>query len=929
MPILFLFCSFFLNAQVLKEYYLEIKTGYNLGEIQKTINSDGSISITTNLNDFSNFVNNKEVYDFKKAFSTSITPRLQRVYLIILEEKEPFSDFLLRNEVKNIIALGEHELVGHYPNDYNELLFENPPNSALELIKAPLTWTITKGDPNILVGIADTKLDLNHEDLQGQIVDEILLYGASISHGTSVASMIAAKTDNGKGMASLGYNTKVVSASCNGGSYASLWEGLLQVSQYPGVKVVNCSWRSSYYNQYHELVVDEIDASGVLIVAAAGNSGTYYNYPASYDKTVSVTSVGSRYDIESYDSPNNWWLSWKDCYNGRPYNNTGGHTRNDKVDVTAPGQLILMATDDYYEYPEGYRLGIGTSMAAPIVSALAALIFSVNPNLTAQEVKQIIKSTADDIYHIPYNQQYIGELGTGRINAYRAVKTAECLLYPGGGLDLAMQNSNEDTFVEPDTETEFLWQSNDIWVRNQDDGTIIKVNQNPEYSGTTPSYVYVRVTNNSCVTSTGDDNLRLYWSKANTALTWPNHRNGTLFMQDPITQEDVLMGDEVGVLNIPVLGPGESKILEFEWNVPNPDDYANINTNPWHFCFLARIESLSDPMTVPEGLLTPANVRNNNNIIWKNVTVVDLLPNLTTAIGGVIGIGNPYDTPRAFNLEFKIDDSEVGKPIYEEAEVSLEMDTILYNAWQDGGYSTTYADSTNISNKKIITDNNAKLNNIQFGAHEIGTLNVKFNFLAKELINKKKYTLYVIQRDAVTNELIGGETYIVNKTPRHIFTANAGNDETINKSESITISAAQINEAAIYNWYDPDGNLIYTGTNLTVTPHVTKKYKLEIISDLDGYKDYDEVEVTVNPYHLESLVPNPASNQVTVNYDAEDANSAYLMVVSTTTGISNNYIINTATNSITFDISGYTTGNYSVALVCDGQIQDSKNLLKQ
>lgn len=110
---------------------------------------------------------------------------------------------------------------------------------------------------------------------------------------------------------------------------------------------------------------------------------------------------------------------------------------------------------------------------------------------------------------------------------------------------------------------------------------------------------------------------------------------------------------------------------------------------------------------------------------------------------------------------------------------------------------------------------------------------------------------------------------------------------------------------------------------------VTKPYKLEVITDNDGYKDYDEVEVTVNPYKLESLIPNPATSQVTVNYIADEATSAYLMVVSIVTSISNNYILDVNETSINLNVSSYTTGLYSVALVCDGEIVDSKNLAKQ
>lgn len=125
-----------------------------------------------------------------------------------------------------------------------------------------------------------------------------------------------------------------------------------------------------------------------------------------------------------------------------------------------------------------------------------------------------------------------------------------------------------------------------------------------------------------------------------------------------------------------------------------------------------------------------------------------------------------------------------------------------------------------------------------------------------------------------------------------------------------TKDAAQINEAAVYNWYDLEGNLIYTGPDLTVSPEVTKTYKLEIITDTDGYKDYDQV-------------------QVTVNYIVDEATSAYLMVVSTVTGISNNYILDTNETSININVSNYSSGFYTVALVCDGEIVDSKNLSKQ
>ena len=926
--------STFLTAQSRQDYYVVVETGIDLGTIQKIVNSDETITITSSISSFSDFINAKDVYHFAKAFPGAISPRLQRIYRMTLAEDEIFVDFLQNEEVAEIKKLGDLELLGHYPNDYIEVILENLPNTELDLIKAPLAWTITQGDPNVLVGLADTRIDFNHEDLQGQIAGHIDLYPFSMHHGTGVASLIAAKTNNSTGMASIGYNTRLVVASCNPYSLGSFLDGIWLLSLEPNVKVINCSIASLMYDSDTEKMFEEIADKGILVVASAGNENSQlYRYPAAYDSTLSVTSVGNRYPIGYHHNYTQdlWTWSWKDCHDFRPDSSPGySNTHNDKVDVCAPALGIVSAWDDYAAFPSGYRLQTNnTSSAAPIVSGLAGLIYSINPNFTAQQVKDIIRDTADDIYHIPYNQQYIGQLGTGRINAFRAVKTADCMVNPTPGLDLAMQNSNLDDFVEPDVNTEIQWQSDDIWVRNQDDGNLIETHQNPLYNALSPNYVYVRVTNNSCETSSGTDDLKLYWAKASTALYWPDHWNGTLYMPDPTDPTPVLAGDEIGTLDIPVLSPGESKILEFQWAVPNPQDYVGINPNPWHFCLLARIDTPNDPMTYPEGIIITENVKNNNNLAWKNTTIIEMVPTATSQIGGVVAVGNPYASNHTFNLQFKKDGNELGKPIYQEAEVSLEMDNILYDAWVRGGNSATYVDSTNIPNKKIVVTNNASLNNIQMYPNEIGTLNVSFNFLTNQLTAKNNYTYHVIQRDASSNAVIGGETYKVSKKSRPVFTADAGTDEAIDRSESVTITAAQINEAAVYNWYDPDGNLIYTGTDLTVSPSVTQSYKLEIITDTDGYKDYDEVEVTVNPYRIISMAPNPVSSLLTIDYMADGVTSAYIMVLNQNTSISDNYILDTTLDQVTLDLTNHPTGLYTIFLVCDGEIQDSKNLARQ
>lgn len=109
----------------------------------------------------------------------------------------------------------------------------------------------------------------------------------------------------------------------------------------------------------------------------------------------------------------------------------------------------------------------------------------------------------------------------------------------------------------------------------------------------------------------------------------------------------------------------------------------------------------------------------------------------------------------------------------------------------------------------------------------------------------------------------------------------------------------------------------------------TKKYKLEIIAETDGYKDYDEIEVKLKPSTLEIISPNPATNEIQVNYKLNGANSAYLMIISQYgTNTSNNYVLDAQSFQTTINIINYTNGFYTIALVCDGAIVDVKTLIK-
>lgn len=939
------FSSLFVKGQNSEEYYLEIKPGYELGNIQKMVNPDQTLTLIMGNQDFANVLNNNKVYTFERMYPTAQTPRLQRIYYVKTSDNFVNETIISqRNEVQRFFLMDDSSLIDTVanvslplspsfvlPNDYNDP-YTGERYTAYDLIRLPLAWTITRGNSNILIGVDDVANPLDHPDLEGQIFDTIFINnynGALKDHGVAVSGKIVAKANNNQYIAGVAHDSKVVFAYTNEGA-KDLINGLLELAEYPNVRVINCSWSLFSNHSFKpdlDNAIEEINSlpNPPLIVAIAGNEGvTEYKYPACYDSVLGVTNVGHRYPIGQFSPAPFWEDSWPDCHAYRPLwpdQKTDNH--NDKLDVCAPGILVTNITNNYTDYPQGFRIASNTSSTAPYVSGVAALVFSANPSLTAAQVKDIIRNTTDDVYHIPYNASFLGQLGTGRINAFRAVKTADCMLNPSTVLDLAMQNSKLDYFVEPDVNTTHPWRSEDIWVRNQNDGHYNVVHQNPEYNPNKPNYVYVRVTNNSCITSSGNDQLHLYWAKANTSLNWPDYWDGS------IDVSGIPMGGQVGSLTIPSLEIGESKILKFEWMVPNPEDYTEINPNPWHFCLLARIDSPDDPMTFSEGAFITQNVLNNNNIAWKNTTVVDIFPNLSmpVAIGGTIGVSNPFSTDHTFNLKLQSDHEEFGKVLYDEAEITITLDNALYEAWINGGKASHAIEEIRSMVLKVMGQN-ARIDNLNFEPQFMGTAFVSFNFLTEELTEKENYTYHVFQTN-VDGQIMGGETFEVRKHQRNPFQADAGNNKEIEKNQTVTLTAATINESAIYNWYDSEGNFLYSGTNFTVTPEMTTKYKLEVISDIDGFKDYDEVQITVNPYKLESLVPNPASNQIVINYLANGASSGYIMVVNINTGNSDNYILDVQQSNTVIDISTYTPGLYNIILVCDGEIQNSKTLLKQ
>jgi hypothetical protein len=262
--------------------------------------------------------------------------------------------------------------------------------------------------------------------------------------------------------------------------------------------------------------------------------------------------------------------------------------------------------------------------------------------------------------------------------ARASILASSGLVTPTGlpGPDLWSKDTSDDFGVEPNPSTQPMWISDDIWVRRQNDGLLNQDHQNPEYrtAGGAPNHVYVRVRNRACGGSqTGT--VRLYWAKASSGLSWPSPWDGSVTVP-------ALMGGIIGSTSVTVAG-GDDEIVSFAWTPPNPADYASFGADRGHFCLLSRIETSSSPpfgMSVPESTNLVANVANNNNIVWKNITVVDEEPGTMRTSGLVLA--NFEDEEQTARLVFTAPDE--AHSVFEWGRVLVDVPLELAQRWREG-----------------------------------------------------------------------------------------------------------------------------------------------------------------------------------------------------------------------------------------------------
>ncbi|OEG74123.1 peptidase S8 [Shewanella colwelliana] len=302
-------------------------------------------------------------------------------------------------------------------------------------IDAVEAWDVTTGDSSVVIGVIDTGVDYNHPDLQGNIwtnpneipangidddgngvVDDIHGFSAvnnsgdpmdGNGHGTHVSGTIGAKGNNGVGVVGVNWDVTIVGCQFLDAGGSGSTEGAiacidymtdLKVNHNVDIKATNNSWGGGGFSQALKDSIESAGEAGILFFAAAGNDAVDNDanphYPSSYDSDV-VMSIASTDRNDNMSGFSQWGLT--------------------SVDMGAPGSAILSTTPG-----NNYATYSGTSMATPHMTGAAALVWSINPDLSPVEMKQLLMDSGDS------NADLTGKTVAGtRLNVANALDMAD------------------------------------------------------------------------------------------------------------------------------------------------------------------------------------------------------------------------------------------------------------------------------------------------------------------------------------------------------------------------------------------------------------------------------------------------------------------------------------------------------------------------
>jgi len=309
-----------------------------------------------------------------------------------------------------------------------------PDQYAHQLIQMADAWDISTGSRDIAVAVLDTGVDVNHPDLKDNIwvnkneipnnkldddnngyIDDVSGWNfeddnndvipeeswySIVGHGTMVSGVMAAVGNNGKGVCGVNWQASIMVLRLSLEVTSAEVAEALDYAAANGARVANMSFGSDEFGPEGDPLVktaiDNAFKKGVLLVASAGNDDTTEpHYPAAYYNVMAVSSTNGE-DLKTGHSSFGSW-----------------------VDIAAPGTDIVTT-----DLGNAYIATAGTSFSSPYVAAVGALVLGHRPQLTHIEVRAILENTTDPVFYGDLDPD-LGYVGTGRVNAYRALLAAD------------------------------------------------------------------------------------------------------------------------------------------------------------------------------------------------------------------------------------------------------------------------------------------------------------------------------------------------------------------------------------------------------------------------------------------------------------------------------------------------------------------------
>lgn len=358
-------------------------------------------------------------YNITKAeasFYFSKSDTLKRTFKLKFDNIKLVDKLIHELQALNVIEYAEKvplNKLDYTPNDYYFADSSLSGQWGLYKINAKKAWDVTRGSRSIVIAVVDNAVDTSHPDIKPNVVSARDVSDNDNNprpprndneweHGTHTSGTACAVTNNYGGVASIGFNCGLMAIKAthdvtgnDSGNYINDGFAGISWAVANGASIISCSWGDYSYSTTEQNVINNAYTNNVLIVAAAGNDNFKDSlfYPAAYNHVLSVAATDNN-DKKAYFSNYGSW-----------------------VDASAPGISILSTfPGNAYGYLQG------TSMATPLVAGLCGLVRSVNPSLSVDQVINIIVSNCDNIN--AQNPLYVGLLGGGRINAYKAVESA-------------------------------------------------------------------------------------------------------------------------------------------------------------------------------------------------------------------------------------------------------------------------------------------------------------------------------------------------------------------------------------------------------------------------------------------------------------------------------------------------------------------------